>query len=91
MKVVGKRILVKQTMTDEVSKGGIVMAGNQQPLPFGEVIDFGNEVTEVAIGDVLLFTEIGAIPLSIKKNHVLIEFDDVLALLDEEDLENARA
>ncbi len=91
MRIVGKKILVEQYMTDGVSKGGIVMAGNQQALPFGKVIQVGAEVSEVKPGELLLFTEIGAIPLGIKKNHVLIEFEDVLAILDEEDIENARA
>ncbi len=91
MRVVGKRILVKQTLTEQVSKGGIVMAGDQQALPYGEVVDLGHEVTEVSVGDLLLFTEIGAIPLGIKKNHVLIEFEDVLAILDAEDVKNVGA
>jgi co-chaperonin GroES (HSP10) len=90
MKIVGKKILVKQRLTEQVSKGGIVMAGDQQPLPIGEVVTLGEEVTEgaVVVGDLLLFTEIGAIPLGIKKNHVLIEFEDVLAVLDEEDMKH---
>lgn len=91
MRVVSKKILVQQALTDEVSKGGIVMAGDQQPLPYGTVVDFGSEVTEVNVGDILLFTEIGAIPLGIKKNHVLIEFEDVLAILEEGDLKNVGA
>jgi len=90
MRIVGKKILVHQTLTDKVSKGGIVMAGNQQALPFGTVVQIGNEVKEVSVGEVLLFTEIGAIPLGIKKDHVLIEFEDVLAVLDEEDVKDAR-
>lgn len=91
MRIVGKKIMVKQRMTDEVSKGGIVMAGAQQALPLGEVVQVGDEVTEVKAGDFLLFTEIGAIPLGIKKDHVLIEFEDVLAILDEEEMKNAGA
>ena len=88
MRVVGKKILVKQTMTEPVSKGGILMTGDQQPLPYGEVIQVGAEVAEVKVGEILLFTEIGAIPLGIKENHVLIEFEDVLAILNEEDVKN---
>jgi co-chaperonin GroES (HSP10) len=88
MRVVGKKILVKQTLTDTVSKGGIVMAGDQQALPFGEVIQLGDGVSEVEVGNLVLFTQIGAIPLLIKKDHVLIEFEDVLAILDEEDIQN---
>ena len=91
MKVVGKRILVKQALTDEVSKGGIIMAGDQEALPYGTVVQLSEGVTEVKVGDRVLFTGIGAIPLGIKKNHVLIEFEDVLAILDEEDVKNARA
>ena len=89
MRVVGKRILVKQTLTDSVSKGGIVMTGDQHPLPFGEVMQLGSESSnEVQVGDIVLSTEIEAIPLGIKTHHVLIEFDDVLAILSKEDVEN---
>ena len=88
MRIVGKKIMVKQSLTKEVSKGGIVLAGAQQALPVGEVVQIGNEVGEIEVGELVLFTEIGAIPLGIKKNHVLIEFEDVLAILDEEDIKN---
>ncbi len=94
MKVVGKRILVKQTLTDEVSKGGIIIPVDQQPLPYGEVIQVGGNVesdvngSRLQEGDIILFTELGAIPFGIKKNHVLIEFEDVLAILEKEDLED---
>lgn len=91
MKVVGRRILVKQTLTDEVSKGGIIMTCGQQPLPYGEVIQVGDEVDQVWPGLIVLFTELGAIPLGLKKNHVLIEFEDVLAILEKEDLEDVGA
>ena len=91
MRLVGKRILVKQTLTEQVSKGGIHMAGDQEPLPYGEVVKLGDQVTEViSVGDILLFTAIAAIPLGLKENHVLIEFEDVLAILDKEDIEDAR-
>lgn len=89
MRVVGKKILVKQTLTDTVSKGGIVMAGEQEALPYGEVVQTGADVRGTRKGDIVLFSAIGAIPLGIKKNHVLIEFEDVLAILDEEDIKNA--
>lgn len=88
MRVIGKRILVKQTLTKEVSKGGIVLTGDQQPLPYGEVIQVSVGMREVAVGDIVLFTEIASIPLGIKKHYVLIEFEDVLAILNKEDIEN---
>ena len=91
MRLMGKIILVKQILTEQVSKGGIHMAGDQQPLPYGEVIKLGDKVPEaISVGDILLFTAISAIPLGLKENHVLIEFEDVLAILDKEDIEDAR-
>ena len=89
MKVTGTRILVKQNMTAEISKGGIVMAGDQQALPYGEIMQVGPEVagTIYCTGNLVLFNEIGAIPLGhIAKNHVLVEADDILAILEEGDL-----
>ncbi len=94
MRIVGKKILIKQTLTDEVSKGGIIMAGDQQTLPYGEVVEIGKEIEDryFVPGDLVLFNELGAIPLGhIKKNHILVEPEDVLAVLDEEDLKNVSA
>ncbi len=93
MRVVGKKILVKQSLTDLISKGGIHVAGDAEPLPYGKVIQIGavclEEEASLKVGDTVLFSAIGAIPLGIKKNHVLIEWEDVLAILDEEDIKNA--
>lgn len=86
MRVSGKRILIKQRLTEEVSKGGIVIAGDQQALPYGDVIQIGPEVEDMDLtpGEVVLFNEIGAIPLGhLLKDHVLIEPDDILAILEE--------
>ena len=89
MRVVGKRILVKQALTDEVSKGGIVLTGDKQVLPFGEVMQLGPESPQgVEVGDIVLFTDIAAIPIGIKKHYKLLEPDDVLAILSKEDVEN---
>lgn len=91
MLVVGKRILVKQTLTDSVSKGGIVMSGNQEALPYGTVVQVGPNFPDdcVKVDDIVLFTSIAAIPLGLKKHHVLVESEDILAILSEEDVKNA--
>ncbi len=97
MKVVGKRILVKQALTKKISEGGIHMTGDQEALPYGKVVAVSLEqqirdqnkvgFSMINIGDTVLFSAIGAIPLGhIKKDHVLIEQDDILAILEEEDL-----
>lgn len=98
MKVVGKRILVRQAKTKEVSKGGIVMAGEQTVLPYGTVLQVGLEAYHTLgiekmgdvgkiIGKVVLFDGISAIPINLdpssKESYVLIEPEDILAILDE--------
>jgi co-chaperonin GroES (HSP10) len=88
MKVVGKRILVKQAKTKEVSEGGIVMtAASIQNLPYGTVEQVGPRAGRLCgtlkVGDVVLFEGMGAIPLRIKEGYVLIEPGDILAVLEE--------
>lgn len=96
MRVVGKRILVKQRLTDSVSKGGIQLPGEQQSLPFGEVVQVGVDITAkpyghvvIQVGDIILFNHLLATPVGILKDHVLIEYDDVLAILDPEEVADA--
>jgi co-chaperonin GroES (HSP10) len=57
--------------------------GSITTLPYGTVEQVGPEVEDVKVGEVVLFTEIGAIPLGIKEDHVLIEPEDILAILEE--------
>lgn len=90
MKMVGKKILVHQAKTKEVSDGGIVMtAASIMPLPYGTVVAVGPEVSGssdhyLGSGDIVLFNELGAISLgNLKPDHVLIEPDDILAILEE--------
>lgn len=86
MRVTGKRILVEQFKTKEISEGGIALPTTTiQALPYGKVVQIGPEVKgfDLAEGNVVLFSEIGAIPLGVKEDHVLIEPDDILAVLEE--------
>lgn len=94
MKVVGKRILVRQAKTKEVSEGGIVMTGEQTVLPYGTVLQVGSEVDSALALDILgrrqrvvLFDGISAIPVNLKypseESYVLIEPDDILAILED--------
>jgi len=84
MKLIGKKILVKQVRTKDKSEGGITLPSSMsEVLPYGTVKAVGPEVEEVGLGDVVLFTAVAAIPLGLKPDHVLIEPEDVLALLEE--------
>jgi len=87
MKVVGTRILVKQSKTKEVTEGGIALPStSQQKLPLGEVRQVGPGTDIVRVGQMVLFSGIGAIDMPLLPDHVLIEPDDILAVLEEGDL-----
>ncbi|KKN58747.1 hypothetical protein LCGC14_0549260 [marine sediment metagenome] len=87
MKMVKNRIMVQQYKTEAVTKGGITLPeASRQVLPYGVVMKVGPDANEVKRGDVILFSEIGAISLGVlKPNCVLIEPDDILAILEEGD------
>lgn len=89
MRMTGKKLMVKQEMTPAVSKGGIVLTDDSiRPLPYGAIVGMGPDVDadDLNLGDVVLFNEIGAIQLGdLRPDHVLIETDDILAVLEEGD------
>jgi co-chaperonin GroES (HSP10) len=88
MKVVGKKILVHQAKAKDVSEGGIVLPGEQAPLPYGTIVQISPELDDFTgeVGEVVLFNEIGAISLGyVKEDHVLIEPEDILAILEKGD------
>lgn len=86
---------MKQRLTAPVSKGGIEIPGDQQALPFGEVVQTGSGAPPlncpIAEGDIILFNHLLATPVGILKDHVLIEYDDVLAILSPEEVADAGA
>ncbi len=83
MKLMGKRILIEQIMTADKSKGGIVLTTTTS-LPYGHIRQLGPDVENHKVGEVVLFNPLTLIELStVKEGHVLIEPDDVLAILEE--------
>lgn len=83
MKLMGKRILIEQILTNEKSDGGIILTTTSS-LPYGYVRQLGPDVEILKVGEVVLFNPLTLIELStVKKGHVLIEPDDVLAILEE--------
>ncbi len=93
MRVLGKRILVKQRLTETTSKGGITLPGDQQSLPFGEVVQVGSEAQGKGIvaGHIVLFNQMLTTPVGVLDHHVLVELDDVLAVLTDEEADDVGA
>lgn len=87
MKMIGNKILVQQQKTKAVSEGGIALPDTCiQVLPYGKVLKVGPDVDNVKIGEVVLFSAIGAVELGdLLEDCVLIEPDDILVILEEGD------
>ena len=92
MKMIGKKILVKQFRSKEMTQGGIALPEEAiQKLPCGSIERIGPEVEGLQHGDVLMFNAIGAIPVEVKgKEFVLIEPEDILLILEEGEYDESR-
>ena len=92
MKMVGKKILVEQFRTKDMTDGGIALPEQTiQKLPWGTVVKTGPEVEGFYEGDVLAFNAIGAISVEVRgKEFVLIEPEDILMILEEGEYDEPR-
>jgi co-chaperonin GroES (HSP10) len=89
MKLIGKKVLVKQMRTKDESEGGIALPDSMSAvLPYGFVQGVGplvEEVDQALLREaVVLFDPLPAVVLGdMKPDHVLIEPEDILAILEE--------
>ena len=92
MKMVGKKILVEQFRTREMTDGGIALPEQTiQKLPCGPVKELGPEVMGFIHGDIVMFNAIGAIPVVVAgKEYVLIEPEDILLILEKGEYDESR-
>lgn len=87
MRMVGKKIMVKPYQTKAETEGGIALPQSSvHDLPYGEVVDYGPEVTDIKKGTVVMFSGIGPIPIELKgESYVLIEPEDILGIMEKGD------
>lgn len=71
--------------TKDVTAGGIALPEqSRQTLPVGPVKSIGPDVEGVQVGEVVMFSSIGAMPVEVsKKEFILIEPEDILMILEE--------
>ena len=85
IKPLGKRILIKQTEQEEVTKSGIVLPGTaskEKPIT-GEVIAVGKDVEDVKAGDKVIFEKYTGTEVKDGDDSFLIlDIDNVLAITE---------
>ena len=88
MKPILDRVIILQDIKEETSKGGIILGNQAPPKPTGVIVGKGSQVTEVELGDRVLFN---ANHHQTFKNpddgkmYVTIVDKDILAVLEGED------
>ncbi len=85
IKPLGKRILIKQTEQEEVTKSGIVLPGTaskEKPI-IGEVLAVGKKIEEVFVGDKVIFEKYAGTEVKDgEETYLILEKDNVLAIVE---------
>ena len=85
IKPLGKRILIKQTEQEEVTKSGIVLPGTaskEKPI-IGEVLAVGRKIEEVKVGDKVIFEQYSGTEVKDgEETYLILEKDNVLAIVE---------
>ena len=85
IKPLGKRILIKQTQQEEVTKSGIVLPGTaskEKPI-IGEVLAVGRKIEEVKVGDKVIFEKYSGTEVKEgEETYLILEKDNVLAIVE---------
>jgi co-chaperonin GroES (HSP10) len=77
----GTRVLIKRNKVDDVSNGGILLPGNTNKKEMrGVVVDIGEQVDELGIGDLVLFADYTGTLISDGGNHyAVIKEEEIVA------------
>lgn len=92
-KVVGNRVVVRQTKSVEKTASGILLPDTAKEKPFeGEVVAVGpgrtledrtREVMDVKAGDRVIFSKYGGLEVKIDDvDYLVLRQDDILVILD---------
>ena len=85
IKPLGKRVLIQEVKQEEVTKSGIVLPGTaskEKPIT-GEVLAIGNEVSEVKVGEKVIYEKYTGTEVKDGDDSFLIlDIDNVLAITE---------
>ena len=85
IKPLGERILIQEVKQEEVTKSGIVLPGTaskEKPI-IGEVLAVGNEVSEVKVGEKVIYEKYtGTEVKDGDVEYLLIDMKNILAIVE---------
>ncbi len=82
LKPLGKRLIIKNCQTEEVTKSGLVIAGKKETTPVAEVINISEEISTLAIGDKVYYKKYSGTTVEIEKEElIIIDEEDILAVV----------
>jgi len=85
MRVRSNFVMLRQHLTEEVSKGGILLT-DQRPIPVGTIIKVGPAVKDLSEGDVICFAEHSGHHIQVEdKAYYITEEEHILAVLGKEE------
>lgn len=85
IKPLGKRVLIQEVKQEEVTKSGIVLPGTaskEKPIT-GEVLAIGNEVSEVKVGEKVIYEKYTGTEVKDGDiEYLLIDMKNILAVVE---------
>ncbi len=82
LRCIGKNIIVEQSTQEEYEKNGIIIKNNSNSNLIGNVYSVGNEVTDISVGDRVIYNEHDAKKIIYDSNeYSVIKEADILAII----------
>ena len=83
LKPIGKRVIIKKVEAEEKTASGIVLPSQAKEKPqIAEVVAVGAEVTEVSVGDKVVFKKFVGTEIKVDGEELTIcEVADILAIM----------
>lgn len=85
IKPLGKRVLIKEVIQEEVTKSGIVLPGTveKEKQITGEVLAISSEITEINVGDTVIYEKYAG--TEVKDGDVsllIVDIESILAVVE---------
>jgi len=82
-KPLGKRVLVQRTEIEETTASGIILVDSAKEKPnTAEVKAIGSEVTELNVGDTIVFEQFRGVELSLQgEDYLVLEIENIIGVM----------